>query len=864
MQLTDPPANDPPATDPLATDPADTRRRQRPGRHRLIERIDADDDRLTGERRTGERPVEPDRTGTPKPHDVEPDGDGGKHLDPDRADGDAVDRSGGDPPDGPGRRTRRRGWGARQWIPAISLLVGATVVTTFFAIGVWQRRWIADDGLIVLRTLRNLFAGNGPVFNAGERVEANTSTAWTYVLWFWAWVTDGQLEYVALWVALVLSVSAIPIAMFGTARLLSTRLGGLTGDGYTLLLPLGSVIYIALPPARDFATSGLENGLCIFWAAVLWCLLIAWSRRRGGGGRATAAVLFLAFWAGLAPLVRPELTVIGGLALLMVVVAPSSWWLRIGVVLVAAVLPVGYQIFRMGYYALLVPNPAVAKDASGSKWQQGFAYLTNLFGPYVLILPVVLAIVAGVLLAVGYRWRVTGRTSEVAEAAVAGADTDAPSSASRRSWRERLHRASRSVQTPAAVVTVTVLGGLIVGVYWLRQGGDFMHGRVLLTPLFILLLPVMVVPVTIPAQLRTVLRGDRSADRAAAPAATQAPAQPAEDADSETFVTDRAESRPAERDEGGPTERGEGRPADRDGEGDDPGRDYDVDHFGRDDRADLPDDTTQARDSAGTTDGVARRRRRAAVLQLAGSAVMAALVITTAIWAILCHQNVLPNAGIDIGRSGIVDERRFYVTNMGNENPVTAADYLDYPRMRAMVEEIDEHRQEGGVILPSFNYDEWYVAQLPEVMPKGAKRQVTVYFLNLGMTSMNAPLDVRVVDQMGLAYPLAAHTERLEDGRIGHDKILPSEWVVAESGAYPRRPILPNYLDEDLVRQAQVALTCPETKARFASFEGPWTFARFKSNLAQAVDFSDYRIAREPEYEIQRCGLQMPPRINPR
>ncbi|GAB88634.1 putative arabinosyltransferase, partial [Gordonia rhizosphera NBRC 16068] len=35
---------------------------------------------------------------------------------------------------------------------------------------------------------------------------------------------------------------------------------------------------------------------------------------------------------------------------------------------------------------------------------------------------------------------------------------------------------------------------------------------------------------------------------------------------------------------------------------------------------------------------------------------------------------------------------------------------------------------------------------------------------------------------------------------------------IAESGAYPRRPVLPSYLDEDMVRQAEVALTCPETE----------------------------------------------------
>ena len=669
-----------------------------------------------------------------------------------------------------------RSWGARQWVPVASWLIGAITVTTLFTIGAWQRRWIADDGLIVLRTLRNLFAGNGPVFNAGERVEANTSTAWTYLLWFWAWVTDGQLEYVALWVALVCSVAAIPIAMYGTARLLRTRLGGITGDGWTLLLPLGSIIYIALPPARDFATSGLENGLCIFWVAVLWAQLVAWSRRRHkSGAAATSATLALAFTAGLAPLIRPELTVVGALVMLLILCAPTSWWMRAAMVVVAALLPVGYQIFRMGYYALLVPNPAVAKDASGSKWHQGFLYVGNLFGPYLLLLPAIIAIVVAAILVYGNRLR-----RNVTEAA------QTPDSTTPRTWRERVGRWSVALQTPTAATATMLLAGLIVAVYWMRQGGDFMHGRVLLTPLFILLLPIMVIPVTVPAHALAAVR--RSTP---------------------TTEPDTVES-----------------------------------------------DTAEA--------GNNRSSRRLVRTQLVGSLVLAALWITTVAWAITWHATVLPNAGIDIGRSGIVDERRFYVTNMGIENPVTAEDYLDYPRMRAMVEEIDKYRDSGGVILPSFNYDTWYVAQLPPNLPKGVKRQVTVYFLNLGMTSMNAPLDVRVIDQMGLAYPLAAHTERLEDGRIGHDKQLPSEWVVAEAGAYPRKPILPGYLDEDTVLQAQVALTCPETKERYESFDTTWTFARFKQNLKKSFKFTDYRIERNPEYEIQRCGLQMPPRINPR
>ena len=63
----------------------------------------------------------------------------------------------------------------------ISLWLSVLVAAALFGWGAWQRRWIADDGLIVLRTVRNLLAGNGPVFNKGERVEANTSTLWTYL-----------------------------------------------------------------------------------------------------------------------------------------------------------------------------------------------------------------------------------------------------------------------------------------------------------------------------------------------------------------------------------------------------------------------------------------------------------------------------------------------------------------------------------------------------------------------------------------------------------------------------------------------------------------------------------------------------------
>ncbi|MGV7904034.1 hypothetical protein PJN93_29935, partial [Mycobacterium kansasii] len=50
----------------------------------------------------------------------------------------------------------------------------------------------------------------------------------------------------------------------------------------------------------------------------------------------------------------------------------------------------------------------------------------------------------------------------------------------------------------AAVVLFMFVSGLLQAIYWVRQGGDFMHGRVLLTPLFCLLIPVAVIPVVLP------------------------------------------------------------------------------------------------------------------------------------------------------------------------------------------------------------------------------------------------------------------------------------------------------------------------------------------------------------------------------
>jgi arabinofuranosyltransferase len=615
----------------------------------------------------------------------------------------------------------------------VSLWASVVVVAVLFGWGAWQRRWIADDGLIVLRTVRNLLAGNGPVFNEGERIEANTSVVWTYLTYAASWLSwPMRLEYVALALALVLSVAGLAMLMLGTGRLYAPGLLGRRA----VMLPAGALVYIAIPPARDFATSGLESGLVMAYLGLLWWMMVCWSQAPRGRPSGPAFTGALAFVAGCSVLVRPELALIGGLALIMMLIAARGWRPRVLIVVAGGLLPVAYQIFRMGYYALLVPGTALAKDAAGDKWSQGVIYLSNFNQPYALWVPALLLTGLGLVLS-----------------ATAGR---------RRGIRPAPGAMTSRVQSPTAVVVFILISGLLQALYWIRQGGDFMHGRVLLAPVLCLLTPVSVVPVVFPG---------------------------------------------------------------------------------------------------GT------RLSREAGYWLAGA--VSALWMAVAGWSLWAANS--PGMGDDATRvtySGIVDERRFYAQATGHAHPLTAADYLDYPRMRAVLVALN-NTPEGALMLPSGNYDQWdLVPPIPRPnappdgqspSPLGAdKGPHTVFFTNLGMLGMNVGLDIRVIDQIGLANPLAAHTARLQHGRIGHDKNLFPDWVIADGPWVKWYPGVPGYLDAQWVVQAAAALRCPATDAVLTSVRAPMGFHRFLSNVLHSYEFTKYRIDRVPRYELIRCGLAVP------
>lgn len=349
-------------------------------------------------------------------------------------------------PDAHGKPTEGAGMSRRRRVLGAALLALPAVL---LAERVWDRRWMTDDGFINLRVVRMILDGHGPVFNAGERVEVTTSPLWVWILALGDVVLPLRLEWVAVVLGLVGAVAGLALATWGAARL--HRLAGSAGP----LVPAGAAVVAVVPPVWDFSTSGLEGGLTFGWLGLSGYLLARWAVRDDRRLGAAAAVVV-----GLGPLVRPDLALV---SVPMIAGVLLAQWRddrlvdRARFLACAAAVPVAYQIFRMGYFASLVPNTGLAKAGGRSRWGGGFAYLRDLVQPYWLVVPLAVLLAAVLVPA-------------VARALASG--------------RRRL----------AVALAALPVGGLLHGVYIVRVGGDYMHGRLLLPALFALLVPVAAVP----------------------------------------------------------------------------------------------------------------------------------------------------------------------------------------------------------------------------------------------------------------------------------------------------------------------------------------------------------------------------------
>ncbi|HEY1989663.1 MAG TPA: hypothetical protein VGG43_09375 [Acidimicrobiales bacterium] len=324
-------------------------------------------------------------------------------------------------------------------VPVVVVLVGA-----------WIYRWVDEDAFINFRIIDNLLAGHGLVYNLGERVEVNSDPLWLFTLTLFHEI----LPFLSLeWLSVDLGLVGTGLGfLFGAQAVRCLAASRSEGRVY----PLGLLVVAVVAGVWEFATSGLEMSMVFLWlGACFWLLVNVEARRRGGTG---AAVVI-----GLGTLIRPELglaSVVFLLALLVVMASPgwspaSGRLRRFGVPITAALgLPMGYQVFRMAYYGLVVPNTGLAKAAGASWWSQGFTYLWNFVAPYTLWLPLLLA--AGLVVGRASTWWATG---------------------------DRLG---------VLMLATPVVAGLVDLLYVVHLGGDYMHARLLLPAFFAVCLPVFV------------------------------------------------------------------------------------------------------------------------------------------------------------------------------------------------------------------------------------------------------------------------------------------------------------------------------------------------------------------------------------
>lgn len=322
--------------------------------------------------------------------------------------------------------------------------VGMIAAAAGFAILAWYRRWISDDGLIVVRIVRNILAGHGPVFNAAERAEANTSALWPWLL---AGSTDlfgDDVMRTTVVIGWALATAAIVVAMDGTRRWY------LRQGTREPIVPAGAFVLIGGVAFWDFATSGLETSLSLFWIACMWWLLVALRPESSLKFQLTSAWVI-----GLGPLVRPDFTIPSAVffAAMCAISRPTRRRL-LALIAAAAVIPIGYEIFRAGFYGSLVPLPALAKSAGTAQWKKGVAYLRDYVRPCAMWFPIGALGLLGIL-----------------------------------ARRTALRRTDLWIPIAAAVGSA-----LLMTLFVVRVGGDFMHARMLLPPTFAAVLPAMMLP----------------------------------------------------------------------------------------------------------------------------------------------------------------------------------------------------------------------------------------------------------------------------------------------------------------------------------------------------------------------------------
>jgi len=248
----------------------------------------------------------------------------------------------------------------RATLPTILWVAGILLGLGFVVLAVQGTPFLQDDAYISFRYVNNYLAGDGLVFNAGERVEGYTNFLWVIILVLAAKLGFTPIE-AARWLGILFSAGAVAGTLLLVRQALTT-----VSVRWFYAGALAAGLWVAVNPAVEYwSIAGLETGMFLFFVTLDVERVMA---------RSALGWILLA----LATLTRPE----GGLVFTICYMwfmardpahIKSSWWQPL---LWYAVPLVPFAGFKLVYYGSLFPNPFYAKTGfSVEYWQSGLHYL---------------------------------------------------------------------------------------------------------------------------------------------------------------------------------------------------------------------------------------------------------------------------------------------------------------------------------------------------------------------------------------------------------------------------------------------------------------------------------------------------------
>ncbi|MFE0022079.1 hypothetical protein [Amycolatopsis sp. NPDC059021] len=229
---------------------------------------------------------------------------------------------------------------------------------------------ITEDAFIAFRYAANIADGNGPVFNAGERVEGYANFLWLVLISLPKAAFGIGVEGAAVTLGAIAALGSVLLTYFLVNRIVERA------------LPEGAEPRPALGVAAALLTAG-ASGLAVYGPSgtemPLFVLLLLSVCYALAARRPVVAGVLVAF----AVMTRPDGLVVAVLAGLWLVFAAirgkHSWWAPAGYTLGALVFLVPWTAWRVTYYGHLLPTAIDARMSGtfGARVAEGWHYLSG-------------------------------------------------------------------------------------------------------------------------------------------------------------------------------------------------------------------------------------------------------------------------------------------------------------------------------------------------------------------------------------------------------------------------------------------------------------------------------------------------------